>query len=233
MKKIFLIILLLSEFLLGANKILYTMDFTKQKDGDAKEWLKTQGFKFLMDMKDLSLKFEDGALVIETKGKQAGVLGIEFLKEKHLHNISHAKIEWGVERFPKGAHWDEGNNRVAIGIFFAFGEKKFRSGIPLVGKKVPYFLAPFIGEHESQDKMYLGALYKKNGRYYCVSNTANKNIKTLFKIDEIFQEEFNKQTPALSAFAIQMNTKDTNNGAKAFIKKITFYSKNNTQSQGF
>jgi hypothetical protein len=50
-------------------------------------------------------------------------------------------------------------------------------------------------------------------------------ITTRFDIDGTFHKEFGKPTPPLTAFGFQMNTKDTTGGAKAFVKKITFYSK--------
>ena len=69
-------------------------------------------------------------------------------------------------------------------------------------------------------------LYKKAGRYYCVAHKKGITIKTNFKIDQKFQQEFNKKTPPITAFGIQMNTVNTKGGAKAFVKKITFYSLN-------
>ena len=46
-----------------------------------------------------------------------------------------------------------------------------------------------------------------------------------FNIDGKFHQEFGKATPPLTAFGFQMNTKNTTDGAKAFVKKITFYGK--------
>lgn len=216
----FFITILLS----GQEKALYTVDFTKQKDGNAFPWLKSQGFQFLLDMKALSVKFSNGSLVIETTKKQAGLMGIQFPKGKHLENIGSVVIEWGVDRFPQGADWAKNNNRLAIGALFILGTKTFSSGRPLLAKPAPYFLAPFIGQKEQTGKRYLGMLYKKSGRYYCVSNKSRTTVKTRFNIDQTFQQEFNKKTPPLTAFGIQMNTKNTTGGAKAIIKKITFFS---------
>jgi len=60
MKKIILIILLMTTFILGHGKLLYVIDFTKQKDGDARAWLKSKGYKFLVDSKKVSLYFSNG-----------------------------------------------------------------------------------------------------------------------------------------------------------------------------
>jgi len=224
MKKIFMIIFLMSSLLWAQGKVLYTIDFTKQKDGNALPWLTAQGFDFLLDIKSFSLNFSNGALVIETTKKQAGLMGIRFPEGKYLEDIGNIVIEWGVDRFPKGADWANNNNRLAIGAMFALGKKTFSSGRPVLAQPLPYFMGPFIGEKEIVGKRYLGLLYKEAGRYYCVSNKKGSTVKTNFNINQKFQEEFKKKTPPLTAFGIQMNTKNTKGKAKAFIKRITFYS---------
>jgi len=210
-----------SILLLGGSNVVHTLDFSKQKDGDATAWLEAKGFEFLLDAKALHLHFEKGKLVFETNAEKAGLFGIHFRKD--MSKVDSVLIEWGVEKFPQGANWEEGNNRVAIGAIFVLGKEKFSSGVPFV-KKVPYFLCPFIGEKEKIGKAYSGKLYKKSGRYYSVSSSKGM-VKTRFNIAQKFTEAFGGAAPALSAFALQMNTKDTRGTAKAFIKKITFYSK--------
>lgn len=222
MKKILFLFGLLSMMLMGGSKVVYSLDFSQQKAGNAIPWLTSKGFEFLLDSKALNLKFANHRLEFETSGEKAGLFGIRL--SKPIQNIDYAVIEWGVEKFPQGANWTKGNNRVAIGAIFVLGTKKFGSGVPFA-KPVPYFLAPFIGQKEQVGKQYLGALYKKGGRYYCVSNKTGLQ-KTRFNIDQKFKASFGKTTPPLTAFAFQMNTKDTQGGAKAFIKKITFYSHN-------
>jgi len=221
MKKIVLLLMLCGTLLMGGSKVLYTLDFSKQKDGDAMAWMQAKGFQFLLDSKELNLRFSKGRLTFETKDSIAGLFGVRF--KNGISNVGSVLIEWGVEKFPKGADWSKGNNRVAIGAVFVMGKERFTSGIPFV-KSVPYFLAPFIGEKESVGKQYTGKLYKKSGKYYCVSDKAGLK-KTRFNIDQKFKTSFGAKVPALTAFAFQMNTKNTDGGAKAFIKKITFYSK--------
>ena len=225
LKKILSILFLLTTILLsGQEKVLYSIDFSKQKDGNAIGWLKSQGYELLLDIEDMSVNFSNKRLVIETKGTKAGLFGIKFMQGKHLENIGRVVIEWGVDRFPKGADWAKNNNRLAIGAMFVLGTERFSSGRPILAKPAPYFLAPFIGEKEDVGKGYLGMLYRESGRYYCVANISGTTIKTNFDINQKFQQEFKKKTPPLTAFGIQMNTKNTTGGAKAFIKKITFYS---------
>jgi len=221
MKKIFILVCTLGTLLFAGSQAVYTLDFSKQKDGDANAWMKAKGFEFLLDAKALHLHFKEGRLVFETTGEKAGLFGVRF--HKGLQNVDSAVIEWGVEKFPQGADWATGNNRVAIGAIFVLGTEKFSAGVPFV-KRVPYFLCPFIGEKETVGQSYKGKLYKESGRYYCVSSSKGL-VKTRFDIASKFSKAFGGKAPALSAFALQMNTKDTNGGAKAFIKKITVYSK--------
>ena len=223
MQKTFMMMFVMSMLLFGQGKVLYTVDFSKQKDGNAIPWLTSKGFEFLLDMKEFSLSFSNGSLVIETTANKAGLMGLKFPKGKYLGNIGSVVIEWGVDKFPQGADWAKNNNRLAIGALFLLGTERHDSGRPLLAKPAPYFLAPFIGQKEQVGKRYLGQLYREAGRYYCVSNESGTTVKTRFNIHQKFQEEFKKKTPPLTAFGIQMNTKNTKGGAKAFIKKITFY----------
>lgn len=224
-KKIVFLVLMTTLFSAASGKVLYSLDFTKHKDQDAKAWLKSKGFIFELDAHNLNMKFKDGELLISTKGELTGLFGIKFTKNSYLHSVGSVKIVWGVNRFPQGANWAKGNNRLAIGALIVLGTKKLSSGLPMGLKAAPYFFGPFIGEKEKVGKRYLGALYKEGGRYYCVSTSRGKTVVTNFNIDQKFQQEFKQPTPPVTAFAFQMNTKDTKGGAEAFIKSITFYSK--------
>ena len=226
MKKILLLLLIAGTFSFAGGNVLYSLDFTKQKDGDAKAWLRSKGFKLMLDASELSIKFKGGKLVIQTSGEKAGVFGVHFPANKYLKNIGSVTIVWGVDKFPKGADWATGNNRLAIGALITLGTKKLSSGLPLGINAAPPFLGPFIGEKERVGKRYLGKLYKEGGRYYCVSNKGGgATVTTNFNISQKYQQAFNKPAPPVTAFAFQMNTKDTSGGAQAFIKSITFYSK--------
>ena len=205
---------------------IYSVDFSKQKDGDARQWLESQGFKFLLDAEQLSLTFEKGVLKIETTDRIAAIVGVDLSGKNSLKNVGNVVIEWGVESFPQGADWESENNRLAIGMLFLLGTEKFSSGMPFGINSAPYFLGPFIGAKEQVDKRYLGVLYQEAGRYYCVANKDSDNpVTTDFEMDRIFKQEFNKKMPPVTAFAFQVNTKDTSGGAKSYIRKITFYSR--------
>jgi len=226
MKKILLFLLIMNACSFAGGKVLYSLDFTKQKDGDAKAWLRSKGFKFMLDASELSMKFKGGKLVISTSGEKAGMFGIHFPAGKYLKNAGTVRIVWGVDRFPKDANWAGGNKRLAIGALIAMGTEKLSSGLPMGINAAPRFFGPFIGQKERVGGRYLGALYKKGGRYYCVSNKGGgATVTTNFNLSQKYQQEFKKTAPPVTAFAFQMNTKDTSGGAQAFLKSITFYSK--------
>jgi len=225
MKKLLLFLLITGTFSFAGGKVLYSLDFTKQKDGDAKAWLRSKGFKLILDASKLSMKFKGGKLVISTSGEYAGVIGIQLSPNRYL-DAGSVRIVWGVDKFPKGADWASGNNRLAIGALITLGTEKLSSGLPLGINAAPPFFGPFIGQKERVGGRYLGKLYKKGGRYYCVSNkNGGATVTTNFNISQKYQQEFKKPAPPVTAFAFQMNTEDTSGGAQAFLKSITFYSK--------
>ena len=221
MMRLLLSFLLFSSLLFSKGEILYSVDFSKLPSGKAQTVLKAKGFEFLLDSDKLDIKIANGRLEFSTDGQYAALFGVRL--KKPIKNVGSVMIVWGVDKFPKGADWQKGNNRLAVGAIIALGTEKFSSGVPFV-QKAPYFFGPFIGEKEKVGKMYLGKLYRKSGRYYCVANKTG-TVTTRFDIDKKFQKEFGKQTPPLVAFGFQMNTKDTSGGAKAFVKKIVFYAK--------
>jgi len=226
MKKMILSLLLSTLFTFAGGKVLYTLDFSKQKDGDAKTWLKSKGFRFMLDANELSMKFQGGKLLIATSGEKSGMIGVKLPAGGYLKNAGSVKIVWGVDKFPKGADWAKGNNRLAIGALITMGTEKLSSGLPLGINAAPAFFGPFIGQKERVGGRYLGMLYKEGGRYYCVSNqNSGATVTTNFDIAEKYRKEFRKPVPPVTAFAFQMNTKDTSGGAQAFIKSITFYNK--------
>jgi hypothetical protein len=207
---------------------LYTMDFSRKENVDASTWLKKQGFDEFLDANKLEVKFQDEGLRISTNESLTAMFGLKFGKPDYVDEVSHIVVEWGVNRFPIGADWEQGNKRVPIGVIFSFGDKKVSSGLPLGIKAAPYFLSAFIGEKEQVGRMYIGALYREGGRYFCVSNgkPVGKTIVTKFEVDNRFKDVFNQdETPPITGFAFEMNTDNTEGGADAFIKKIVFYSK--------
>ncbi len=210
------------------DHVIFTIDFSHQPPGSAQPWLQQDGFSFWLDANLLNPRFEDRALVLSTDGQAAGMIGKQFTPEAYLDHVKRVRIEWGVHQYPIGADWENGINRVPIAIILTFGTQKWSSGIFPGFKPSPYFLSPFIGFKEEEDKEYIGKYYRKGGRYYCVASgdRTGQTIITDFEVDARFKNAFKESsTPPITSFAFQMNTKDTQGGAKAFLRKIEFLSK--------
>lgn len=202
--RIFLFFFLIFTTLSANQKVLYSIDFTKHKTDDAIALLASKGFEFLLDVERVHFSLTKNGLEIETDKKAAVLFGIHL--KKPIKNVASVTIAWGVEKFPQSANWEDGNNRLALGAIIVFGKEKFASGLPIIAPRAPYFFGPFIGEHEKVGKLYLGKLYKKAGRYYCVANHKGL-IVTHFDINKKFHENFKKPLPPLMAIGFQMNTR--------------------------
>ena len=212
---------------LAGDNIIRVIDFTGKADGDAVSWLEKQGFEFELNAKKLNPRFENDALVLSADSEMAGLFGLRFAQQDFIYGAKRVEIVWGVNKYPEGADWDNGINSVPIAIMLSFGTEKLSSGLPLGIKSAPYFLSPFIGQNEAQDKIYLGKLWREGGRYFCVAsgNQSGKTITTDFEVDNRFKSTFNRdKTPPITALAFQKNTNNTQGGSEAFIKKITFLS---------
>ena len=222
MRLYFIVVTAICSVLFAEPKVLYHIDFTKLPAGDAKKVLVKRGYEFLLDADAFTMTTGKEGVVVETD-KRAAVLWGRRFADNPLKNVGSIKIVWGVKRFPKGADWERGKNRLALGAIIVLGKEMFSAGVPFA-PDAPYFLGPFIGEKERPGKVYFGKLYKKNGRYYCVGNTTGEMV-THFDIDGMFKKAFAKPTPPLVALAFQTNTKNTSGGAEAFVKSVTIYSK--------
>jgi hypothetical protein len=203
-----------------SGKVIFTLDFSDQADGDAKPWLKANGFQFKLDTDDLSPHFSHKRLVLETNDEAAGY----FLKRVNLPNVKGIRIFWGVDRYPQGADWEQGIYRVPIAVVISFGEKKIDSGSFYI-PDASYFISLFLGEKEKSGRAHTGKYYKKGGRYFCepCGVPPGETVVTEFNLEGAFKFQFgHPQVPPISSFGFQMNTEDTRGGARAFLKKVEF-----------
>lgn len=210
----------------AGTSLVYSIDFSSQADANALPWLEKKGYTFKLDASDIDVSFKNHRLNLETTKQKAGIFGLQLAPENYLENITSIEVEWGVVRQPDGANWENGNNRVPIALMFFFGTEKISSGLPFGINSAPYFRSPFIGLKETPGKVYKGKLYKKGGRYICVATTAGSSeiIKSTIKVNPSYLKQFGKdKIPPLTVIAFQMNTKDTEGGAHAFIRKLNFY----------
>ncbi len=217
-----------ASFAVADEKIVHVIDFSGNSNGSAVSWLKERGFELQLDAKKLNPRFENDTLVISTDGEMAGLFGLQLQQQNFIHNVKRVEIVWGVNKYPRGANWNEGINSVPIAVMLSFGTEKLSSGLPLGIYAAPYFLSPFIGQAEEMDRMYVGKLWKEGGRYFCVASGDRPGtvITTDFEVDEKFRTTFkHDKIPPITGIAFQANTNNTQGGAEAFIKKITFLSR--------
>ena len=196
------------------------LDFSDQADGDATAWLKANGFQFKLDAEDLNPRFNHQRLMLETSDKKAGF----FVKRLSLPGVNAIRLVWGVERYPQGADWEQGNHRVAIAVVVSFGETKIDSGAFYI-PDAPHFISLFLGEKEKGGRAYTGKYYRKGGRYFCQPCGASpgETVVTEFDLEAAFKAQFGQsKMPPVSSFGFQMNTKDTRGGARAFLKRAEF-----------
>jgi hypothetical protein len=200
------------------GQALYTLDFSQQPDGDAVAWLKSHGFELRLNAAELAPRFRNGRLVLETTKEMAGV----FVHQLNLPGARRLRVLWGVERYPQGADWGRGVNRLPIAVMVSFGQEKFASGSMFL-PDAPYFLGVFLGEKEQENRAYTGMYFKKGGRYFCqpCGLKPGQTVVTEFDLATHFKEQFQQDVlPPVSSVSFQMNTTDTTGGARAFLSKI-------------
>lgn len=222
-----LLLIAMSGSVKAGTTLVHSIDFSKQPEGNAIPWFEQRGYLLKLDAYDLGVSFKNNRLNLETTEQKSAIIGLKLNPKNYLKNVTSIEIEWGVVRQPKGANWENGNNRVPIALMFFFGTEKISSGLPFGINSAPYFLSPFIGLNEQSGKVYTGKLYQEGGRYICVAVTQGSDeiIKSKVKVDPRFLKLFSKdEIPPITAVAFQMNTMDTKGGAHAFIRKIDFYS---------
>lgn len=214
------LLMLVPQAEVAAEEVVLRIDFTHQPDGDATQWLKQQGFEFKLDAEELNPHFENHRLVLETRGEEAGL----FIRKLSIIGTQRIRITWGVDRYPQGADWNKGTFRVPIAVMISFGEKRVSSGSFFVPNS-PYFIGLFLGEKAQEGRAYTANHYHKGGRYFCIPcpSPPGKTVTTEFNFDKAFKQQFGiSPTPPISSFGFQMNTKDTQGGARAFLKNVEF-----------
>ena len=202
------------------DKVIASFDFTQPSSTDATQWLKKQGFEFKLSAADINPHFQDNRLVLKTSGQYAGLIA----KEVNIDSVDRVRITWGVNEYPEGANWAAGVYRVPIAVMMSFGDKTVDSGSLFV-PDTPYFVGLFLGKNEQEGRAYKAEYYREGGRYFCqpCGPEPGKVVTTTFDFDKVLQENFeiSSQLPVTSV-GIQMNTTDTQGGARAFIEKIEF-----------
>jgi hypothetical protein len=168
----------------------------------------------------------DGCLVIEAKRPAFGIMPDEAV---NVPSFSAVEIDWGVDKFPEGASYEQGVRNEALMVIFFLGDERQPSGALFIPDS-PYFLALFLCHGDDRiDHPYVGSYFKKSGRYVCVARPAvGAMVTTRFNLMEAYRTYFDKEgddDPAISGIALALDTKKATGGGKAsaFIREIRFY----------
>lgn len=212
---------LTASSLAGQNSgVVRVIDFTEKPNGSAVEWLQEHGYHLRMDAESLNPRFTENGLVLSTDGRTTGLLE----RKLELSDFGQIRVTWGVEKYPEGADWENGVYRVPIAIMVSFGENEIGSGSIFV-PNAPYFISLFLSRNAEPGKAYTANYYKKGGRYFCQPCTPpeGKTVTTTFDLDRAFRTFFDKRrVPPITNFGIQMNTRDTRGGARAYLQRVEF-----------
>ncbi|MCO4780948.1 MAG: hypothetical protein KC646_01385 [Candidatus Cloacimonetes bacterium] len=199
------------------EKLLYKVDFSKYKAGNATKTLKKLGFIFKMDAKKMNPTFKNSRLYI---GDDTGHVAF-YVKEYLYGKATRLKITWGVDQFTSNESWEQGKQSNAIGLAVSFGLEKVSSGTWYV-PNMPRFIGYFISKTAKIRKTYVGEHFKLGGKLVCISNSAQE-VESDIDLVQDFNWQFpDKEYMPVSGFSIQANTKGSK-ATSAYIKSIAFY----------
>lgn len=203
--------------------VIYSLDFSENlKTEDPRTWLTKKGFSLESAAKNqnsLKLSLKRKTLILETQKK---IFGLIINPDLHLENAKRIRITWGVNRFPEGASYEKGINNEAVMVYVYYGKTRFDSGNIFIPSS-PYFIGLFLGEYDKANKPYTGAHFMETGKFICLANPElNKTVVSEFDLQAGFKDCFgkDKDVPAISGIALEVETSNSSGTAKAFIKEI-------------
>lgn len=197
--------------------LLYEVDFSKYKSGNATKTLKQLGFIFKLGASKMNPTFKNSRLYI---GDNTGHVAF-YVKEYLQGKATRVKIIWGVDRFTSNESWEQGKQSNAIGLAVSFGLEKVSSGSWYI-PNMPRFIGYFISKTAKIRKTYLGENFKLGGKLVCVSNSSQE-VESDIDLVKDFKWQFpDKDYMPVSGFSIQANTKGSK-ATSAYIKSISFY----------
>lgn len=210
-------------------KPVHVVHFNDYKSGPVDDWLRGKGFQFEQDAKRRSvveLGATDGKLTIEARRGAFGVMPNEAV---NVSDFTYVEVDWGVNRFPEGASYEQGVRNEAIMLFIFLGDERMPSGSLLIPNS-PYFIGLFLCDGDDKtNHPYIGAYFKKTGRYVCLDRPAAGNmVTTRFNLMKAYRAYFDREgddDPGVSGVALGLDTKKASGGgrASAFIREIRFF----------
>jgi hypothetical protein len=213
----------------GAETLASIIKFTDHTGGSVDSWLRGKGFTFEQDAKNRSqidLRTGPDGLVVNAKRRAFGIIPNEAV---NLSDFTFVEIDWGVNRFPAGASYEQGIRNEALMVMIFMGDERQSSGSMFIPDS-PYFIGLFACYGDDRtNHPYVGPYFKKSGRYVCVDRPEpGKLVTTRFNLFDAYHTYFDKDRkddPGISGIALEVDTKKADGGgaAEAFIREIRFY----------
>ena len=211
------------------DKLVHVMRFTDYQVGSEENWLQIKGFQFKEDAlrRDrIDLGVGENGLTLEAKRRAFGVMLNESV---NVPEFTFIEIDWGVDKFPVGASYEQGVRNEAIMVIIFMGDERQSSGSFFIPDS-PYFVGLFLCHGDDRlNYPYVGSYFKKGGRYVCGDSPAvGELVTTRFNLLEAYRTYFDKERdddPAVSGLALALDTKKAQKGGRtsAFIREIRFY----------
>ncbi len=160
------------------RKLVHVVRFSDYAQGSIDAWLQGKGFRFEQDAKRrdrIDLDVGSNGLVLEAKRRAFGLMPNESV---NVPTFTHIEIDWGVNKFPSGASYEQGVRNEALMVIVFMGDERQSSGSMFIPDS-PYFVGLFLCHGD--DKMnypYVGSYFKKGGRYVCVGRPAEGKLVT-------------------------------------------------------
>lgn len=206
------------------QKVKHVIDFSDYTGGSIRKWLESKGLYYMGAAKyptEIEFFIKDSMLFIKTKQPVRGFL---VCKDITLPEVSKARIEWGIVKYPKDASFENGNRNQALALYIFFGSEKLPSGHFLI-PDLPHFISLFLSEADEINMPYKGRFYQTGGRFVCVGNPElEETVISEFDLAGAFQTYYDKEVPSISGLCLEVDTTTTGGGGKAeaYIKRIEF-----------
>ncbi len=210
------------------RKLVHVVRFTDYAQGSIDDWLQGKGFRFEQDAKRrdrIDLDVGSNGLVLEAKRRAFGIMPNESV---NVPTFTHIEIDWGVNKFPSGASYEQGVRNEALMVIVFMGDERQSSGSMFIPDS-PYFVGLFLCHGDDKtNHPYVGSYFKKGGRYVCIDRPADGQLVTSrFDLLEAYRSYFDKERdddPAVSGLALALDTKKAADGgtSSAFIREIRF-----------
>lgn len=211
------------------DPVVHVVRFTDHRQGPVDEWLRRKGFQLQQDAKRrdrIELTAGPNGLAIEARRRAYGLLINEGVD---VPDFSRVEIDWGVDRHPRGASYEQGIRNEAIMVIVFMGDERKPSGSLLIPDS-PYFIGLFLCSGDDREKHpYVGSYFRKSGRYVCADRPPpGSSVTSRFDLLGAYREFFDKERdddPGISGIALAVDTRKASGDgtSSAFIREIRFY----------